>query len=243
MKMIFLSPHLDDAVYSCGGLIALSSREGITVEVWTVFAGDPQRMLSPFAGELHRRWGAGTDAVELRRREDRKACASLGAGFRHLNFPDCIYRYFPGTDQPVIQKNEDLFDPAPILERELVAEIAQQIRSALPERAEIYCPLALGCHIDHRITRAALESLGIKLNYYADFPYAAKAELVLEKALPAAAAAKQVELDEDSLQRWIAGVGQYRSQLSSFWQSEQEMAEALRAYSLTRAGSHVWTFV
>lgn len=242
MAVVFLSPHLDDAVYSCGGLIASISCTGRIPQVWTLFAGSPRERLSPFAKELHKRWQSGPEAVSLRRNEDSRACMLLGAKFVHLDNPDCIYRFFPGSKLPVIQKNEDLFTPGPLAETELISRIVEELAKKLPGHVELYCPLGLGGHIDHRITRTAAELLGIPLVYYADFPYAAKDHSSLKSILPEGAVEQRVVLDETAIQRWIAGVGQYRSQLSSFWQSEAEMASAVRSYAMTPAGSTVWTF-
>ena len=73
MHWIYLSPHLDDAVLSCGGLIWEQVQLGERVEIWTIFAGDPPaEMLTPFAEELHTRWGCGLNAVEIRRLPKRK---------------------------------------------------------------------------------------------------------------------------------------------------------------------------
>ena len=88
-----LSPHLDDAVLSCGGLIARWINRGYDVTVLTIFAGDPPPgPLSPFAQELHSRWDQADGAVASRRAEDRIACGRLGASVAHLAFPDALYR-------------------------------------------------------------------------------------------------------------------------------------------------------
>ena len=77
---IYLSPHLDDAVFSCGGRIALQVRAGRRVWVVTVCAGSPGGPLSDYAQVLHTYWGlAETDAPAARREEDRAALARLGA--------------------------------------------------------------------------------------------------------------------------------------------------------------------
>ena len=46
---IFLAPHLDDVVLSCGGQIFLETEAGNSVLVVTIMAGDPpQRTLTTF---------------------------------------------------------------------------------------------------------------------------------------------------------------------------------------------------
>ena len=93
---IYLSPHLDDAIFSCGGLIFQQTQRGDSVLIVTVCAGDPpNEMLSGFAQELHTRWGY-ESPVEARRAEDRIACQLVGAGYEHLEIPDCIYRIDDG---------------------------------------------------------------------------------------------------------------------------------------------------
>src|SRR5512139_3118661 len=79
MHWIYLSPHLDDAALSCGGLIWEQVHAGDTVSVWTICAGDPPNgSLSPFAEALHARWQSGIEAAVLRREEDVTSCLLLG---------------------------------------------------------------------------------------------------------------------------------------------------------------------
>jgi LmbE family N-acetylglucosaminyl deacetylase len=90
-RVVVLSPHLDDAVFSLGGTIAGAVRTGRRVDVVTVFAGDP-RATAP-AGEWDRAAGfasAGA-AATTRRREDRAACRILGANPIWLPFSDEQY--------------------------------------------------------------------------------------------------------------------------------------------------------
>ncbi len=93
MRWIYFSPHLDDVVLSCGGLIWQQTQAGDNVEVWTICAGDlPAGPYTAFVEELHARWETSENAVLIRRREDRMACSRLGATWRHLPIPDSVYR-------------------------------------------------------------------------------------------------------------------------------------------------------
>jgi len=78
-RVVVISPHLDDAVLSLGATIAGASRNGATIIVLTVFAGDPASRLP--SGGWDRRAGFETwgHASSGRREEDRHACALLGA--------------------------------------------------------------------------------------------------------------------------------------------------------------------
>jgi len=94
MRRIIISPHFDDAVLSCGGIIWEAVKKGVPVEIWTVCAGYPEAAgLSELATRIHAGWRTGDvfETVELRRAEDRTAAAEVGASVRHFSTPDCIY--------------------------------------------------------------------------------------------------------------------------------------------------------
>jgi LmbE family N-acetylglucosaminyl deacetylase len=157
---IFISPHLDDVVLSCGGLIAELVHLGIRVEIWTVFAGDPPPgQLTPFAQSLHDRWGTGTESVQKRREEDEQACALLNVKSFHFAYPDCIYRYTT-SGQPVIKGEDDLFQKEYGGEEPLVEQLCAQLQRCLPSNAAIAAPYAIGGHIDHQVVVRAAQKLG-----------------------------------------------------------------------------------
>ncbi len=95
-RRLFVSPHLDDAVFACGQWIA-SSRDPAVV---TICAGRPP------AGAPLTTWDAecgfrdGDDAVGLRRNEDRAALDLLGATPLWLDFRDDQYGE-PGTPDAI----------------------------------------------------------------------------------------------------------------------------------------------
>ncbi len=93
MDWIYLSPHFDDAVFSCGGLLWEQVQAGDTVQIWTVCAGEPlPGAFSRFAQLHHLRWESGEQAVAQRKLEDQLACRRVGAAGSYLPVPDCIYR-------------------------------------------------------------------------------------------------------------------------------------------------------
>jgi LmbE family N-acetylglucosaminyl deacetylase len=78
-RIVVVSPHLDDGVLSLGASMASWSREGAVVEVLTVLACDPASEAP--AGGWDRRGGFETEGASARgrRKEDRRACAAVGA--------------------------------------------------------------------------------------------------------------------------------------------------------------------
>src|SRR3984885_15905401 len=86
--VIFVSPHLDDAVLSCGALLTQLARTN-SVTVLTVFSSArPPAKWAPSARNELRNHGA-TDAMsyfEARRAEDMAALQEVGASWIHLGF-------------------------------------------------------------------------------------------------------------------------------------------------------------
>lgn len=240
-KRIFLSPHLDDAVYSCGGIIKELILKGNAVEVWSIFTADPpEGSLSPFAQSLHLRWKEKANPSWIRREEDKHALELLGGTYHHLYYPDCIYRRDPTTNDPIIKKDEDLFSEDYVIEKDLFANLANDLKANLPVNTEIISPLGMGGHIDHRITRMAAEMLGRPLWYYADYPYAAKDPSRVQSFLPQQAQPEIFEITDQGVEAWLKGIACYPSQISSFWKSEEEMNEAVRQYASEPIGRTLW---
>lgn len=93
--MVILSPHPDDAVFSCGHLLA--NRPDSTVV--TVFAGLPDED-SPLT-EWDERCGfaSGREAMQARRDEDAHALGQLGVTPRWLDFLDAQYGRSPSPHE------------------------------------------------------------------------------------------------------------------------------------------------
>jgi len=98
-RVVVVSPHLDDAIFSLGAAIAHAVRTGARIEVLTVFAGDPQS--DARAGDWDARSGFSTEgqAATSRREEDREACAFLGAKPQWLTFGDEQYDRHGGEQE------------------------------------------------------------------------------------------------------------------------------------------------
>jgi len=236
ISRVYLSPHLDDAVLSSGGRIHRQAAEGDDIIILTVCAGGPSvEDLSPFAESLHRRWGTAVSAGERRREEDREAVAALGARAMHLEFQDAIYR--TGEEGvPLYASEEAIFGPVHPSEFELIEQVAQAVRGAIPADAGVIVPLAAGGHVDHRLTRKAAERLLRRLSYYEDFPYAASYGEVEYALAGADWEAETIAISEADIQARIDAIALYRSQISTFWADMEEMRTALREFALKTGG-------
>lgn len=98
-RVVVVSPHLDDAALSLGAAIAFAVRHGASVEMLTVFAGDPGSAAP--AGGWDTRGGFGTEgeAARARREEDLGASRLLGARATWLPFADEQYDRHGGEDE------------------------------------------------------------------------------------------------------------------------------------------------
>jgi LmbE family N-acetylglucosaminyl deacetylase len=194
--------------------------------------------LSAFAQATHFLWGTsdGSETVALRKAEDREAAKLVGADILHFDLPDCIYRRSPdGT--PLYP--ESVFVPVHPSDRGLPKRIAGVLKPELLPGDTLVCPLALGGHVDHVLVRRAAESLRRPLRYYADIPYLLKYPQTLDPAI-AALQAEFFDISEEGLRAWLDGVAAYKSQISSLYNGEGSLEDAICAYWQSQRGVRLW---
>ncbi len=229
MDWIFLSPHYDDIALSCAGFVWDQASLGNQVSIWTICAGEvPHGSLSPFAESLHARWDTGTQAVAHRRSEDIASCAAMNAAYLHLDLPDCIYR---GGPAHFYASEEAIFGEVDPQEDQLVHSLAARLKAMLPAGAQVVCPLTLGGHVDHRLTRRAAEELGLPLWYYPDYPYVLKNAAELERLTQAGWQPTATAISAQGLAQWQAAVAAHTSQISTFWPDLPAMQQAIAWYA------------
>jgi LmbE family N-acetylglucosaminyl deacetylase len=254
---VYLSPHLDDAVLSCGGLMHRQARTGERVVVVTVCAGDPPPgALSEFAQELHARWAEGVappplpaQMTAVRRAEDLAALDRLGAEAIHFTVPDAIYRLEPATRRHLYSSEKAIFGDLHASENALTRRTAQRLSDVLRglPRHRLYAPLTLGHHVDHQFTRQIAEAAGSVHAYYEDYPYAEKADRtrlaeaeVTRVALGREMASQIIALAPADLQAKLNAVAAYASQISTFWRDAAAMEAALREFAARVGGEGLW---
>lgn len=223
MKHIYLSPHLDDGVLSCGGAIHRQRAAGEAVLVITLFSGDPPAgdSLSPFAQSQPAHQTAAPRPAALRRAEDLAALTLLGARAHHLAFPDAIYRRLPNGAWPYADLASLLGEVHPA-DPVTPEALAREVTAYLPggERFVLYAPLAVGRHVDHqlvhRVARLLLDQ-GHDVVFYEDYPYA-ETPGATAAALAAAGAGgwavETVALTTADLRAKVAALAYYHSQLA-----------------------------
>ncbi|ANN17139.1 hypothetical protein SD37_16815 [Amycolatopsis orientalis] len=147
MRRLVVSPHPDDAVWSCGGILHAWAARGDDVVVCTVF-----------------------DADGARRQEDADALGLLSVRVRSLRIPEAAERgFYPGP----LSRRRGIHAE----DRGTVETVAEALLPQLSDADVVLLPRAERTHVDHLIARLAGErvaaTLGTELSYYPEFPYSA----------------------------------------------------------------------
>ncbi len=245
---LFLSPHLDDIALSCAGLVHQLARAGERVTIAVVCTGDTPKdiALSEAARHVHWEWQLGEDnPYAARRAEDIAACEAFGVAPLHLGFLDAVYRHDP-LGQPLYTRN---FIGGAVHDfdwRTTYFALAAKLRIATAGATRVYCPLAIGGHVDHVLVRSAAETaLPGGLTYYEDYPYAQKiASGALPQqdlsALTRGLRPTLVKLQESDVLARIELIGRYRSQQFALFEEVASMPTKVRAYIEAAGGERYY---
>ncbi|MEU8527323.1 MULTISPECIES: PIG-L deacetylase family protein [Streptomyces] len=187
-RLVVLSPHLDDAVLSCGALLArLRPRTPVTVATLFTHSGPPPHTLS---ARRYLRQTRASDAERLyasRRDEDRAVLDRLGVSWQHAGLPDGLFRrrQRQGAGRRALARGVPELDHVyPTYRLHLsagrisdqdagtvrqVADVLSELTA--PGHALVLAPLAVGGHVDHLLVRTVAERSRQRVVYYSDFPY------------------------------------------------------------------------
>lgn len=236
---IYLSPHLDDVVLSCGGQIAARTQSGEPVLIVTLASGDPEASLSPLAQKLHAAWRL-DNSCAVRREEDRRACAVLGADYLHVATPDAMYRNHTETGEPLYATRRDVFGP--VHPADGVGTIWEETLQRLPPARHVVVPLGVGGHVDHGLVRRAAEGVfGKSLHYYEDYPYAGRWFAVRKATWPPWHwRARIIPLAPEHLRARYEATAAYASQLDMLFDGAGNLEGHLTKYVGRVGGERMW---
>ncbi len=166
---LFISPHLDDVVFSCGGTLAAMADQGWRTIMATCFtASVPAPTGFALACQLDKGLTADVDYMALRRAEDRRAADILGVSdLRWLDLPEAPHRGFDSAPALFAELHDD---------DQIWCELATRLGALIEETAptQIFAPQGLGGHVDHRQTIRAVQAVAgdLPVAWYRDTPYA-----------------------------------------------------------------------
>jgi len=209
---LFISPHLDDVAFSCGGTFATLAQAGWQCVLLTVFTRSvPHPTGFALACQTDKGLGPGVDYLALRRQEDTAAARHLGAAaVRWLDLPEAPHR---GYHSPAALFADLL--PADNIGPELLTLFTQAVAETVPQL--IFAPQGLGMHVDHRqVMLAVLAAVppAMPVFWYRDTPYIIRQPTALPALeLPTGLAEFALPLSEAALAAKIAASQAYASQL------------------------------
>ena len=215
MRVLAVSPHLDDAAFSVGGTLARLVDAGHEVTVATVFTRSvPSPTGFALACQTDKGLGPDVDYLALRRDEDRAAMAVLGAAPLHLDLPEAPHRGYASAP--------DLF--AGVHPGD---DVWREVRGLLEGlEADLWLgPQGLGAHVDHLQVLRALAGLDRPVLWWRDSPYV----LRVPDAVPGADLPDgllPVELPQDRARRADA-CACYTTQLGFQFGGAEQMRVAL----------------
>jgi LmbE family N-acetylglucosaminyl deacetylase len=206
-------------------------------------ADRPLRDDVPTQGTLATYDFAAADGAVLRKAEDERYAWFAETALVDLDLPDAVHRGYEGEDAVLGPPFEDDEPPIDVLRREILRLEPQQV----------YVPMAIGGHVDHRLCRdAALALLAERpgwvmpaqglvgsLSFYEDFPYA----WWTGHSGPDALASQGAQLPDtlvmearyadisDQLERKVAGLRLYASQVQRLFDSDQAMLDAVTGFA------------
>jgi len=149
-RAVILSPHLDDAVFSCWKL--LTCDRGLVI---TICAGSPSDRTRPAYYDRLSGSSSPRERLRERREEDAAVLDAVGARYVHLDVLDAPYR------------------------RRRVAPlaIAEMVQELIPPGVSVVGPAGIGGHPDHLLMRQValvLRERGSPVSLYADLPHASR---------------------------------------------------------------------
>ncbi|MBA2517127.1 MAG: PIG-L family deacetylase [Solirubrobacterales bacterium] len=148
-RALFVSPHLDDAVFSAGAVLEGLDAYTTLLTVFTASVPDPRGFA--LVCQTGKGIEAHVDYMALRRAEDERAAQILEVDeLIHLGLPEAPHRGY--------ESSAALFGPT-----------HDAIELDLPDADVVYVPQGIGGHVDHVVVIEATR--GIATHRYRDLPY------------------------------------------------------------------------
>lgn len=181
LAVVIVSPHQDDALLSCEGLLEeLNGKTEITVV--NAFTAVHKKPYTLSAKQFLKASGY-TDASALykeREEEDKKALSNFQCKIINLGLEDALFRKMKKKSflGKIIPEFDHIY---PTYRWHIIKAIAQndpaidnlkkQLEQFKNKKNIIFAPYGIGNHADHKVVRKVCEELFNTVILYSDFPY------------------------------------------------------------------------
>jgi LmbE family N-acetylglucosaminyl deacetylase len=234
---LYLSPHFDDAIFSCGGLIHAQRSAAERVGVLTLCAGLPEPGTeSTLAKQYLADWSKSGDGMMERRAENANALSSWDVRNLECSTPDAIFR--TGRGASYYQERADLFcEPCSEDAKSVLPLWQEYLRQSVEGEKQIhlYAPLGIGGHVDHELTRRLGQRMlqsGWNVSFYEDYPYVELEPNGIQKAQIRFGASqwtsRSMAID---VQAKIDAIRKYRTQIGRVFGSDEDLVRRVRSFS------------
>ncbi|GAA4774289.1 PIG-L family deacetylase [Actinomycetospora chlora] len=167
-RVVAVSPHLDDAVFSAGGTLARLAAAGHEVTVVTVFTGSVAAPTGfALACQTDKGLAPDVDYMALRRAEDAAALARLGVRGEHLGLLEAPHRGY-GSPAALFAGRRD--------DDRVAGPVADAVGPWLAGADVVLGPQSVGDHVDHRVVTAVVARAAEtdRTAWWRDTPYAVR---------------------------------------------------------------------
>jgi len=243
--LLVVSPHLDDAVLSVGGIMDAASKKGVRTIAATIFTADAPDDVkaTPSVQQLHARWGLGANPNAVRREEDVEAVEFLGVEHLHGDVLDALYR--TDSDGNALYSSQMSRFSAPTANDPIFGQLQSLFEKWLDllHPKVVLCPLGVGRHVDHTIATEAFREIAhqkvVDVYLYEDMPYAAglyppdapdTVTAAISRSPWKVSSPVSVQVD---VERKVKSISAYRSQIAGLFPDGRDVGQEMKRYMLS----------
>jgi LmbE family N-acetylglucosaminyl deacetylase len=231
---LFISPHLDDVAFSCGGTFATLAQAGWQCILLTVFTRSvPNPTGFALACQTDKGLEPEVDYLALRCAEDTLAAQHLGAAaVRWLDLPEAPHR---GYHSPAALFADLL--PTDTVGPELTELLAKELATSAPQL--VFAPQGFGLHVDHRQVMQAVRAAvppTLPVLWYRDTPYIIRQPQAMPAPeLPAGLSEVALPLAEAALAAKVVASQAYASQIGFQFGGAEQVGSKLTQLATSEA--------
>ncbi len=235
---VFLSPHPEDALLACGGLMAYLRERGDRVWVMVLFARVPPEGEGG-AEERRFAWPPRNRALwDQVVSESMEVYHHLGVEVHYGQYVPAPFRRHPVEGRRLYPATWAYYRAPDASEGDLPLRMAGEVSTMISPDTWVYVPLGLGRHVDHVLVKRmdqVLQRQGHVVFYYEEFPEVLQDHRV-EKFPRRGWRPWLLPLSENELNVKVRAIQRYKSIIPFLFGTEREVRRRVSDYMYTVSG-------